>query len=198
MKIEPVNWSGIGVLSSKSYICGNCGKSLASEKGYAATSVAKGIIVAHIYICHFCFRPTYFDMERNQIPGSPYGNKVNDIPSEVENLYNEARNCTSYNAYTASVLCSRKLLMNIAVSKGAEEGLKFIEYVEYLSNKHFIPPDGKDWVEHIRKKGNEATHEISIMKKEDAEDLITFIEMFLKFIYEFPATIKSKTSDNNG
>ena len=196
MKIEKVNWANIIALPSKSYICGNCGNSLASAKGFSASSPSHGRIVANIYICHFCFRPTYFDEEGNQILGSPYGSKVNNLPSEVETLYNEARNCTSCSAYTASVLCSRKLLMNIAVSKKAAEGLKFIEYVEYLSNQHFIPPDGKDWVDHIRTKGNEATHEISIMKKEDAEELITFIEMLLKFIYEFPATIKSKIANN--
>jgi hypothetical protein len=198
MEIVKVNWSGIGTLPSKSYICGNCGNYLASEHGYEASlPIQSNVILAYIYICHFCFRPTYFDMEGTQIPGSPYGNKVNDVPPEVENLYNEARNCTSCNSYTASVLCSRKLLMNIAVSKGAGEGLKFIEYVEYLFNKNFIPPDGKDWVDHIRTKGNEATHEISIMKKEDAEELITFIEMLLKIIYEFPATIKRKKSKTN-
>ena len=197
MKIERVNWINIGALPSKSYICGNCGNSLASAQGFSASSPRQSNLSAYIYICHFCFRPTHFDVEGNQMPGSPYGHKVNNIPSDVETLYNEARNCTSCNAYTASVLCCRKLLMNIAVSKGADEGLKFIEYVEYLSNKHFIPPDGKDWVDHIRTKGNEATHEILIMKKEDAEELITFIEMLLKFIYEFPATIKSKKTGNN-
>jgi len=198
MKIERVNWVNIDVLPSKSYICGNCGNSLASAKGFKASPPGQSNIVAYVYICHFCFRPTYFDMDENQIPGSPYGSKVNNLPSEVEVLYNEARNCTSCNAYTASVLCCRKLLMNIAVSKEAEEGLKFIEYVEYLSDKHFIPPDAKGWVDHIRKKGNEATHEISIMEKEDAEELINFIEMLLKIIYEFPANIKRKKSVNNG
>jgi hypothetical protein len=198
MKIVQVKWHSSTSLPSKSYICGNCGNSLASEHGYPASLPNQpNLILANIYICHFCFRPTYFDIEGNQIPGSPYGNKVNDLPSEVEILYNEARNCTSCNSYTASVLCSRKLLMNIAVSKGAKEGLKFIEYVEYLSNNNYIPPNGKDWVDHIRTKGNEATHEILIMKKEDAEDLITFIEMLLKFIYEFPATIKRKKSETN-
>ena len=198
MKIEGVIWNNIMTLPSKSYICSNCGNSLASANGFSAYFPPnQNHIIAWIYICHFCCQPTYFDLVGNQIPGSLYGNKVNSLPSEVETLYNEARTCTSCNAYTASVLCSRKLLMNIAVSKGAEEGLKFIEYVEYLSNKHFIPPNGKDWVDHIRTKGNEATHEISIMKKEDAEELISFIEMLLKFIYEFPATIKSKIAGNN-
>ncbi len=196
MKIVRLDWSSSSTLSSRSYICGYCGNSLASDRGFFA-KISGTTIKSYIYICHFCFRPTYFDMIGNQTPGFSYGNTVNNIPSEVETLYNEARNCTSCNAYTASVLCCRKLLMNIAVSKGAEEGLKFIEYIEYLSDKHFIPPDGKAWVNHIRTKGNEATHEIAIMKKEDAEELIIFIEMLLKIIYEFPETIKKKESGNN-
>jgi len=82
--------------------------------------------------------------------------------------------------------------MNIAVSKGATEGQNFTYYVEFLSDKNYIPPDGKEWVDYIRKKGNEANHEITIMKEEDAKDLINFIEMLLKFIYEFPALVSKK------
>lgn len=83
--------------------------------------------------------------------------------------------------------------MNIAVSQGAEEGISFKQYVEYLSENHYTPPGSDEWVHHIRTKGNEATHEISIMEKDDAEELITFIEMLLKFIYEFPSKMKKKT-----
>lgn len=79
--------------------------------------------------------------------------------------------------------------MNIAVSQGAAEGLRFIDYVEYLEKNGFIPPNGRGWVDHIRKKGNEATHVIALMTQSDAEDLIAFSEMLLKFIYEFPARI---------
>lgn len=154
-----------------------------------------GLIWAYIYICHHCSRPTYFGEAGEQIPGAVYGSKVKHVPQEVDNLYDEARNCTACNAYTGSVLCSRKLLMNIAVSKGAEQGKKFAEYVDYLYEKGFVPPDGKDWVDHVRKKGNEATHEIKIMNRRDAEELIIFMEMLLKFIYEFPASIKNGKGD---
>jgi hypothetical protein len=81
------------------------------------------------------------------------------------------------------------MLMNIAVQQGAGQGLRFIEYVEYLANAGYIPPNGKGWVDHIRKKGNEATHEIALMTKADAEQLIAFTEMLLKFVYEFPSVV---------
>jgi hypothetical protein len=79
--------------------------------------------------------------------------------------------------------------MNIAVQQGAQEGLKFIEYVSFLSEQGFVPPNGTHWVDHIRRKGNEATHEIAVMAEQDARDLILFIEMLLRFIYEFPSMI---------
>ncbi len=79
--------------------------------------------------------------------------------------------------------------MNIAVEQGASDGLRFIEYVEYLANNGFIPPNGRTWVDHIRRKGNEATHEIALMTQADAEELVAFVEMLLKFVYEFPARV---------
>lgn len=186
-------WIDKSKLDSKSYICSYCGEYISSQEGYCTSGHAS--IASKIYICHNCNYPTIHDHNHNQFPNAPYGNVVGYIDNkDVEALYDEARSCLSCDANTASVLCSRKLLMNIAVSKGAKEGLNFTEYVEYLSDKGYVPPDGKEWVDHIRRKGNQATHEISIMKREDAEELIDFIEMLLKFIYEFPTIVKKKIS----
>jgi len=84
--------------------------------------------------------------------------------------------------------------MHLAVAKGAEAGKPFVYYVEFLGNKGYVPPDGKGWVDHIREKGNEANHEIKIMTAKDAESLIQFSEMLLKFIYEFPNRVPAKAN----
>ena len=84
--------------------------------------------------------------------------------------------------------------MHIAVEKGAPEGMKFIQYVEYLSNENYVPPDGKGWVDYIRQKSNEANHEIVLMTEEEATDLINFSEMLLRFVYEFPSKVTPTTS----
>jgi hypothetical protein len=115
-----------------------------------------------------------------------YGNTVEHLPSDIASLYAEARNCLSVAAPTASVLACRKLLMNVAVSQGADEGKNFTEYVTYLSDKGYVPPNASGWVDHIRKKGNEATHKIPQVSQADAQDLITFLEMILKLVFEFP------------
>lgn len=81
----------------------------------------------------------------------------------------------------------RKLLMHIAVEQGADEGKSFMSYVGYLDENHWIPPNGRGWVDAIRKNGNEAAHEIVIAAEDDAKLLLDFVEMLLKFVYEFPA-----------
>ena len=186
-------WESIQGLESRSYTCGYCGNALASEKGWVARLSRQGPFGAFIYVCHQCWQPTFFDHTQRQTPGVVFGGPVTDIPEKmVEQLYEEARKTTGAGAYTAAVLCCRKLLMHIAVFKGATPGDTFINYVQFLADKNFIPPDAKDWVDHIRKKGNEANHEIAIMTKGDAEELLSFCEMLLKVIFEFPATIKRK------
>ena len=181
-----MHWQNVHGLSSKSFTCGHCGNLIASSSGYSSNSINGAI-----YICPHCEKPVYFDRTGIPLPGIAFGNDVSHVPPTIEALYTEARRCTSASAYTASVLLSRKLLMNIAVAQGAQEGKAFIFYVEYLANSGYVPPNGKGWVDHIRKKGNEATHEIVLMSDSDAKDLIAFSEMLLKFIYEFPNKIPS-------
>ena len=80
--------------------------------------------------------------------------------------------------------------MHIAVAKGAAEGLNFTEYVDFLEKEHWTPRDSKEWVDEIRKKGNQANHKIVIASEADAHRLIGFLEMLLRFMYEFPAKVK--------
>ena len=95
----------------------------------------------------------------------------------------------SSQAYTPAVLACRKILMNVAVALGANAGESFVNYVRFLADAGYVPPNGKHWVDHIRTKSNEANHEITLMSKDEAEKLITFVEMMLKFIYRLPNVV---------
>lgn len=178
-----MGWNNIHGIASSKFRCGFCGFNVANDRGYSHSSSAIRIV-----LCPHCDKPSFFEYT-NQVPGVVPGSEVGHLPAELESLYREARNCCGVGAFTASVLASRKMLMNIAVKQGAKEGAKFIEYVTYLADNGYIPPNGKGWVDHIRKKGNEATHEIALMTQADAEELVAFTEMLLKFIYEFPARV---------
>lgn len=181
-------WISLQELRAQRFQCGYCGHIVSSDRGYGlmVSSYQRG----GIYVCPDCKSPTFqYPSSENRVPGTSFGHSVGHLPAEIQTLYEEARTCTSNACFTGAVLLLRKLLMNIAVAQGASEGLTFFKYVDYLSEKGFIPPNGKHWVDHIRKKGNEATHEIVQMTSSDAQDLITFMEMLLRFIFEFPSSI---------
>lgn len=182
-------WNHTQNVVPRQYRCGHCDLEVASAIGLSFHepngSTSNAILLR---VCPSCTQPTYFRSSA-QFPGIAFGSPVQGLPDDVESLYKQVRECTSAGAFTPAVLACRKILMHIAVDQKADEGLTFLEYVEHLATNGFVPPNGKGWVDHIRKKGNEANHEIALMSRTDAEDLIAFVEMLLKFIYEFPKRI---------
>lgn len=191
--MSDIIWSNIKGIESKAYVCGHCSNPIASEKGFSGTN-RRGVLTAYIYICHHCSKPSLF-YEGEQTPGVLFGNQVQHIPdANVEKLYEEARGCFSINAFTSAVMCCRKLLMNLAVAEGAKEGQGFVNYIDYLDQNGFIPPKGRQWVDSIRKLGNEANHSIEFKSQEDAKLILTFTEMLLKFVYEMPGLLGGSSS----
>jgi hypothetical protein len=184
-----MDWRNAEKVHSRAYICGYCGNRVGSDRGYFTNSLPP--TDTSIHICPHCSQASVF-LGEHQFPAVSPGGSVASLPDDLEMLYNEARKAAGAGAFTASVLACRKLLMNVAVSQGADQGLAFIAYVEYLAERGFVPPNGRGWVDHIRRKGNEATHEIALMLADDASELISFSEMLLKFIYEFPSRVPSR------
>lgn len=177
-------WRNVLTLGARKFACGFCQFVVASDKGF----VDEHKNGHYVYICPNCECPTFFTSSR-QFPDIAPGNPVKHLPKEVAQLYEEARNSVAANAPTAAVLTCRKLLMNIAVAEGARPDGTFLQYVDYLAEHAYVPPKGREWVDHIRKKGNEANHEIHLMTRDDAMELVEFAEMLLKFIYEFPKRV---------
>jgi Domain of unknown function (DUF4145) len=186
-------WRNPVDIPPRSYVCSYCSHRVGPSKGFWTQSQP----LVFIYICSFCDQPTYFGINGKQFPGVPLGSPVGNLPTEISTLYDESRHCASVGSFTAAVLTCRKILMHIAVQKGAKAGGSFVSYVEYLADKGYVPPDGKGWLDYIRKKGNEANHEIKLMNQEDAEALISFVEMLLRLVYEFPKKVPLLEEDAN-
>jgi DNA-directed RNA polymerase subunit RPC12/RpoP len=178
------NWMSPTTLAPLSYTCGFCGNLVGSDKGYQTSDETR-----RVYLCPNCGRASDWIAPGTLTPAAPFGQIVTELPATVRDLYEEARRCMSAGSPTSAVLTCRKILMHVAVEQEAKPGKNFIEYVEYLSDKGFIPPNGKGWVDHIRTKGNEANHEIVVMSRGEAELQLTFLEMLLRFVYEFPKKV---------
>jgi hypothetical protein len=183
------DWYNAEAIKRYSYTCGYCGTLTAPSRHYRTVNHGSDSNIGRILICAHCNKPTYLS-GRIQVPGPIIGKDVNHVPQIIAQLYNEARKCITVGAYTSAVLACRKILMNVAVQEGAEEDKSFHYYVDYLESNNYLPPKGRTWVDKIRQKGNEATHEIHPMSLNDATQIIGFTELLLRFIYEFPATVE--------
>lgn len=191
-------WQNSSQIQSQHYRCGYCGRDAAPSQMYFADSVLPNVRV-YIYVCPACTKPTFIDRDGRQTPPVRLGNDVGGISQEdVAALYKEARDCTSVGSYTAAVMVCRKILMNLAVQYGASAGKTFEYYVDYLSDKGFVPPQGKQWVDAIRKRGNDANHEIALRVEQDADIVLHFTEALLRFNFELPSKLQERAqSDAN-
>lgn len=190
-KKDKINWSGsIGTSPTDWYLCAHCGTKSHPLRAWVGDVIDTQTRISYtqnaaVLICPSCTRPTYInDRDEIQIPNPRLGADLKKLPTEVQQAYNEARDCSSVGAHTATVMLARKILMYLAVVEGAETDLKFVQYVNFLADKGHVPPKGKDWVGKIRDKGNEANHELPTMTSEDASEIMHLVEMLLRFNYE--------------
>lgn len=177
-------WKNLIAIKAKDFRCGHpdCGREVASDKGYSSDSAGT------IYICPRCQRPTYFAGGK-QIPDVAPGNEVQQVPKDVNGLYLEARNCVSVSAYTASVLACRKLLMNIAVTQGARGERTLWSMSSTSPTRDLCRRMARVGLTTLGRRETRQRTRFPTWSGGDAEELIAFAEMLLKFIYEFPAKV---------
>jgi len=178
----------------KDFKCGYCGKEVTGSKAYNAniiTTSGTGSSGYFIYICPRCIKPTFFDENDKQHPGIQHGSSVDGVPPVIAEIYEESRRAFSVNSYTLCVMGCRKVVMNLAIDKDAETNKTFAFYIDWLEDNNYINPTIKPWVEKIKDAGNDANHEQESTSVNEAEQILDFVEMLLKLVYEYPKKLQS-------
>ena len=174
--------SGQDAMSWFTYSCAHC-----SAKGSGATIAYYRFndnTIIRWLMCTNCNDGSVMARDGNIYPGIPFGPKIEGLPDEIEEAYKEARSCMSVNAFIACELVCRKILMHIAVEKGAKEGDTFAAYLTHLESQGYVTPPMKGWVDLIRQHGNKATHRIDTADKGRAESTLMFTAELLRLTYE--------------
>jgi hypothetical protein len=115
---------------------------------------------------------------------NPGGPDIQGLPDDVASLYDEARRCLGARCFTAAELVCRKILMHVAVEKGAEEGKSFAHYLAFLETHGHVAPQMNQWLDLIRQHGNRATHTIDAPDPTRAEGTVMFTVGLLRLVYE--------------
>lgn len=166
-----------------SYVCGHCGHSVSGAViGYIGRK--EGGHLLRWLQCSSCHDASVMSDSGEYFPGVEYGPDIEGLPNDVADAYKEARRCMSVNAFTAAELLCRKILMHVAVDKGAKEGDTFAGYIRYLEEDGYVTPPMKHWVDLIKKHGNDATHKLPQSDQERAKGTIQFAAQLLRSVYE--------------
>jgi hypothetical protein len=160
------------------FVCGHCGRDVT---GFIVAKLDHEIWV----VCSSCKRGNVFnDYLRERFPEVKFGPEIRGLPNDVSEAYDEARRSMSVNAFIGAELLCRKILMHVAVDKGAEEGESFQSYIDHLQTKGYITPTMKPWVDLIREHGNMATHNLDAVDQNRAEHTLIFTAELLRVVYE--------------
>lgn len=175
--------SGNDTNSWRQIVCGNCHAHVSAAVVAAYMERGDG---KHVYwlLCPNCVDGSVLTSNATLYPPKTSGPTVLGLPSEVAAAYEEARRCLSVAAFTGCELVCRKILMHVAVEKGAKEGASFATYLRHLESAGYVTPPMKSWVTLIRSHGNAATHKLETPGAERAESTLMFTAELLRLVYE--------------
>jgi Domain of unknown function (DUF4145) len=166
--------------ATRTMICPHCGNSVMAA--VIAQTHAEAPAVAWLR-CASC-NSGAVDNNGRLWPSPMVGEAVDGLPAEVAAAYEEARKTAGVGAYTSCELMCRKILMHIAVDKGASEGENFITYLDFLKTSGYITPPMVPWVDLIRTHGNASTHRLQAASEERAMNTLSFTSQLLRLVYE--------------
>lgn len=148
--------------------------------------------------CSECARVLRVAIKGNTVAdvvvNEPGGPEIQGLPSDVAAVYDETRRCMAAKCFTAAELLCRKILMHVAVEKGAREGESFVHYLSFLESHGHVALQMRRWLDLIRKHGNQATHEIAAPDAQRAERTVLFTVELLRLVYEMEFLAKKFTT----
>lgn len=107
-------------------------------------------------------------------PAPLLGDAVEGLPAEIEAACREARATAGLSAHTSCELMRRKILVHVAVDKGADEGKSFVEYLTGIEQSGYATPPMRPWLDLIRQYGNESTYRLATASRERALNTLAF------------------------
>lgn len=173
----------------QSYNCGHCGRSTSGRVVCSETNDRNERVTLWCHCSCEKRLPTLIstvDGTERQFPGQAPFQAGEKWPDELVRLYHEASLAFTAGAYTSTTMVARKILMVCACKEGADEGLPFVKYVDYIIDNVLPMPRAKKSIDAIRTIGNDANHSVSFVELDDALRAMQIITYLLTSVYSLP------------
>ena len=114
------------------------------------------------------------------------------VPDNIQNFYGQALEAEVRGSWDACGAMCRKVVDVATVYLGADRAKKLAPRIDDLTSKHRLTPQIQEWAHAIRLDGNDATHDPDPFKAEEAMEIRSFTEIFLRYVFELPGMLNER------
>lgn len=119
------------------------------------------------------------------------------VPDKIGNLYRQALDCEVRGNWDACGAMCRKVVDVATVNLGALRSKKLVDRIDDLEVIRTLTPALKEWAHVIRLDGNDATHDPDPFEQDEAHQIRSFTEIFLRYVYELPGMLSERKTKNS-
>lgn len=116
-------------------------------------------------------------------------------PDELKRIFVQAANALKRGDSDASGAMSRKVLDVSTQQLLSADSKKYGNIqgrIDALAAANKLTPDLKEWAHQLRLGGNDAAHDLDPFTQEEADELLSFAELYLIYVYSLPARLKER------
>lgn len=117
------------------------------------------------------------------------------VPDGIATYFIEASDNLKRAAYTSSGMMSRKVIDVSTKRQLGKESGKYRDNrnrIDALADSGAITKDLQEWAHHVRVGGNDAAHDDDPFTEDQAKDLLSFLELYLTYVYSLPGRLRSR------
>ncbi len=179
-------------------VCGICYQGISALVRMAPNQIIQGGATPHLFPGNLSTNSRYVlagTFPSPQLPQTP-----NHLLPEIKILYMQAFDNEKRKNWDSCGGICRKILDVSTALLGADKSKNLFNRIEELEGKRLLTPDLKEWAHAIRLDGNTALHDPTLFTEEEAIQIRSFTEIFLKYVYELPGMLderKAKTAPPN-
>lgn len=112
-------------------------------------------------------------------------------PESIGRYWLQAKRSLSDENWDAAAVMARSALQ-LALRDHKATGANLKQEIQDLANKGLLPPNMRDWSDHVRELGNDSAHprpEQGPTDPQDARDIVEFLDFLLEYLYTLPHRI---------
>jgi len=116
-------------------------------------------------------------------------------PEPLDRYFQQAIDALQGDSPDASGAMSRKVIDVSTQKLLGEDAKKFgtiQKRIDELASRHILTPDLQEWAHVIRLEGNDASHDEDPYTIAEADELLSFVELYLTYVYAMPGRLKAR------